>query len=89
MHLSRDGGTSWQNVTPPALPEWAWIRTVEPPPHDPATCYLAATRYKLDATRPWLFKTTDYGATWSEITTGIPTDDFTRVIRAERGTRRA
>ena len=83
VHLSRDGGTSWQNVTPPALPEWAWIRTVEPSPHDPATCYLAATRYKLDDTRPWLFKTTDYGATWSEITTGIPTDDFTRVIRAD------
>lgn len=83
VHISRDGGASWQNVTPLDLPEWAWIRTVEPSPHDAATCYVAATRYKLDDTTPYLYKTSDYGATWSHITEGIPGDDFTRVIRAD------
>ena len=83
VHLSRDGGANWQNVTPPDLPEWSFIRTVELSPHDPATCYLAATRYKLDDNAPYLYKTTDYGAAWSPITNGIPADDFTRVIRTD------
>jgi len=83
VHLSRDNGASWQNVTPVDLPEWSYIRTVEPSPHDPATCYLAATRYKLDDNRPFLYKTTDWGATWVKITNGIPDNDFTRVIRID------
>jgi photosystem II stability/assembly factor-like uncharacterized protein len=83
VHISRDGGATWHNVTPPALPEWSYIRTLEPSPHDPATCYLAATRYKLDDTTPLLYKTTDYGATWTPITAGIPANDFLRVVRAD------
>jgi photosystem II stability/assembly factor-like uncharacterized protein len=83
VHLSRDGGESWQDVTPPDLPEWALISIVEPSPHDPAAAYLAATRYKLDDVRPYLFKTADYGQTWQAITAGIPAHDFTRVIRAD------
>jgi photosystem II stability/assembly factor-like uncharacterized protein len=85
VHVSRDGGASWQDVTPPAalLPEWARIMILEPSPHDPATCYLAATRYQLDDLRPYLFKTNDYGRTWQPISDGIPADDFTRVIRED------
>ena len=88
VHLSRDGGRSWRDVTPPGLPEWAFIRTVEPSPHDPATLYLAATRYKLDDNAPYLFKTSDYGGSWQAITgaggeLAIPSDDFVRVIRAD------
>ncbi|MEZ4681236.1 MAG: hypothetical protein R2932_44180 [Caldilineaceae bacterium] len=83
VHLSRDNGETWTNVTPADLPEWTYIRTVEPSPHDPATCYLAATRYKLDDNRPFLYKTTDWGATWTKITNGISDDDFTRVIRTD------
>jgi photosystem II stability/assembly factor-like uncharacterized protein len=83
IHLSRDGGQSWTNVTPPELPEWSLVCTIEVSPHDPSSAYLAATRYKLDDTRPYLFKTSDYGATWTRITGGIPDHDFTRVIRAD------
>jgi len=85
IHLSRDGGRTWNNVTPSAdlLPEWALISILEPSPHDPATLYVAATRYKLDDTAPYLLKTTDYGATWSRISEGIPPHEFTRVIRED------
>ena len=83
VHLSRDGGASWQNVTPPELPEWALISIIEPSPHDPATVYLAATRYKVDDTAPYLFKTNDYGATWTKITSNLPDGALTRVIRED------
>src|SRR5262249_33656963 len=87
LHLSKDGGKTWQRITPPDLPEWTTICIIEPSPHDRATVYVAGTRYKLDDTRPYLYKTTDYGATWTRITNGIPADDFTRVIRADPGRR--
>ncbi len=83
VQLSRDGGRSWQNVTPHDLPEWALISIIEPSPHDPATAYLAATRYKLDDFQPYLYKTNDYGETWTKITQGLDDGDFTRVIRAD------
>jgi photosystem II stability/assembly factor-like uncharacterized protein len=83
LQLSRDGGQTWVNVTPSNLPEWALISIVEPSPHDPASAYVAATRYKHDDCQPLLLKTDDYGATWSIITKGIPRDDFTRVIRED------
>lgn len=83
IHLSRDGGKTWNNVTPKALPDWALISVIEPSPHDAATVYVAATRYKHDDTAPYLFKTNDYGATWTTITSGIAEHDFTRVIRED------
>lgn len=87
VHVSRDNGATWDNVTPPDLPEWSYIRTVEPSPHDPATVYLAATRYKLDDNTPYLYKTTDYGETWQSIVgsgeKAMPADEFVRVIRTD------
>ncbi|MGI8550593.1 MAG: VPS10 domain-containing protein [Dehalococcoidia bacterium] len=83
IHLSRDNGKTWENVTPPIMPEWATVNTIELSPHDRATAYAAATRYKLDDTRPYLYKTDDYGKSWREITNGIPEHDFTRVIRED------
>jgi photosystem II stability/assembly factor-like uncharacterized protein len=88
IHLSRDNGKSWQNVTPADLPEWSMISIIEPSSHDPATAYVAATRYKLDDTHPYLYRTNDYGTTWTPISNGIPEHEFTRVIRedpAQRG----
>jgi photosystem II stability/assembly factor-like uncharacterized protein len=83
LHVSQDGGQNWQNITPGALPEWALVSIIEPSPHDPASAYLAATCYKQDDFQPYLFKTNDYGKTWTKITTGIPDNDFTRVIRED------
>ncbi len=83
VHVSRDGGQSWQDVTPADLPKWALISIIEPSPHDPATAYVAATCYKSDDFRPYLFKTGDYGASWTKITNGIAENEFTRVIRED------
>ncbi|MGH7322200.1 MAG: WD40/YVTN/BNR-like repeat-containing protein [Candidatus Rokuibacteriota bacterium] len=83
VYISRDRGNAWTDVTPRGLPAWALISILEPSPHDPATCYLAATRYKHDDTRPYLYKTSDYGRTWSPITDGMPDHEFTRVIRED------
>ena len=87
VHVSRDGSKSWADVTPADLPEWTRIDVIEVSPHDPAAAYISATRYKHDDPRPFLYKTGDYGATWTRITDGIPSDDFTRVIREDPGRR--
>ena len=85
IHVSRDAGANWEDVTIPDLPEFALISILEPSAHDPATAYVAATRYKLSDHTPYLYRTTDYGETWTRITEGIPEDDFTRVIREDPG----
>ncbi len=83
VHISRDNAASWQNVTPAGLPEWSLISIIEPSPHDAASAYVAATRYKLDDFAPYLFKTNDYGSSWTRITSGIPENVFTRAIRED------
>jgi photosystem II stability/assembly factor-like uncharacterized protein len=83
VHVTRDGGATWANVTPKDLPEWALISIIDASAHDAGTAYLAATRYKLDDFAPYLYKTTDYGKTWRKIVTGIPAGHFTRVIRQD------
>ena len=85
VHVTRDGGKTWTNVTPPAgaLPEWSLISSIEPSSHDAGTAYVAATRYKLDDFKPYILKTTDYGKTWRSITGGIPANHFIRVVRED------
>ncbi|MHB8647575.1 MAG: WD40/YVTN/BNR-like repeat-containing protein [Thermomicrobiales bacterium] len=83
VHITRDGGTTWENVTPKDLPEWSLISVIEASPHDAGTAYVAATHYKLDDYAPYLFKTSDYGQSWTKITKGIRENDFTRVVRED------
>ncbi len=83
VHVSRDNGASWQDVTPSELPKHAMISIIEVSPHDPASAYVAATCYKSDDFRPYLYKTRDYGQSWTTITNGIPEHVFTRTIRED------
>ena len=83
VHVTRDDGATWVDVTPGALPEWTQVNSLEPHPFEPGGAYLAGTRYKLDDFEPYLFRTTDYGASWERIDTGIDRAHFTRVVRAD------
>ena len=83
IHVSKDGGGNWENVTPPDLPEWMMFNSIEAHPTEKGGLYAAGTRYKSNDFKPYLYKTTDYGATWTKITNGIADDHFTRVIRAD------
>lgn len=83
IHVSRDNGKNWSAVRPAGMPEWIMINSLEVSPFEPGGLYVAATMYKSDDFRPYLYKTGDYGRTWTKITSGIPADQFTRVIRAD------
>jgi hypothetical protein len=83
VHLTRNGGASWENVTPKGMPEWMMINSIEPSRFDPAVCYVAGTKYKTGDFAPYLYKTSDYGKSWKKITNGIAAEHFTRVLRED------
>jgi len=82
VHLTKDDGANWQNVTPKGLKE-CLINAIDVSPHDPATAYIATTRYKFNDHTPAIYKTTNYGKTWQNISKGIPSGAFTRVVRED------
>lgn len=82
VHVTQNAGKTWTNVTPKGLKE-SIINVVEPSPHDPATAYIAVTGYKLNDFTPYIFKTNDYGVTWTKIVNGIPGDTFARSVRED------
>lgn len=83
VHITKDGGKTWKNITPAGLPE-SLIQSIEVSPHDKGTVFIAATRYKFNDYSNMSFKTTDYGKTWTKIDAGVEKDDFIKVIREDR-----
>ena len=83
IHVTRNGGGSWQNVTPPEMPEWGTVSIIDPSPHAAGTAYAAVDRHKLDDFKPYIFKTADYGKTWSRSVAGIPDGDYVHVVRED------
>lgn len=83
VHLTKDGGKSWQNITPAGLPE-SMIHSIEVSPHDRGTVYISASRYKFNDYSNMTYKSTDYGKTWTKIGTGVEADDFVKVIREDK-----
>tara|TARA_B110000114_G_scaffold98740_1_gene103964 strand:- start:1889 stop:4996 length:3108 start_codon:yes stop_codon:yes gene_type:complete len=83
IHVSRNDGETWENVTPKGMPEWMMINSIEPSVYNEGTCYVAGTKYKTGDFEPYLYKTNDYGKSWKKITNGIPSEHFTRVLRED------
>ncbi|MFM9905243.1 MAG: WD40/YVTN/BNR-like repeat-containing protein [Pyrinomonadaceae bacterium] len=80
VQVTQDNGKTWSNVTPSDLPEWLQINQIKASPFEAGTAYFAAVNYKNDDQKPYLYKTSDFGKTWKKIVSGIPADQFTRVV---------
>jgi photosystem II stability/assembly factor-like uncharacterized protein len=85
VHVSRDGGGKWQNVTKniPDLPEWGTVRSIEPSPFDAAVAYLVVDAHRLDNMKPYLYKTSDYGKTWKLLSRTLAQDVFLHAVRED------
>ena len=83
INVTKDGGKTWTDVTPKGMPEWMMINSIEPSAFDEGTCYVAGTKYKTGDFAPYLYKTTNYGKSWTKITNGINEEHFTRVVRED------
>ena len=83
VHVTRDGGRNWKNVTPKQMAEWTRVMLIEASPHAAGTAYVAASRYQSDDFKPIIYRTTDYGATWTVVGHGIPESTFVRAVRAD------
>lgn len=86
VHITQDNGATWQNITPKNLGE-TLVNAIEVSPHDPATVYIATTKYKLGDYSPALYKSTNYGKSWTSINNGIPVGAHTRVVREDQKTK--
>ncbi len=83
VHLTRDGGQHWENVTPKAMPEWGTVSMIEASSRDAGTAYIAVERHKMDDFAPYVFKTTDFGKTWSKLISGIPANNYVHAVRTD------
>ncbi|MBA3272004.1 MAG: glycosyl hydrolase, partial [Acidobacteria bacterium] len=84
VHVTRNGGQSWDNVTPPDLPAFTRISLIEASPHQNGVAYVAGNRYQQGDRQPYLYKTADFGTSWTKIVTGIGANDFARTIREDK-----
>ena len=83
IHVTRDGGKKWTNVTPADVAPFTRISSIEASHFEPGTAYLTANRYQLEDRAPYIYRTTDYGKTWKKLVNGIPATDFVRVVRED------
>jgi photosystem II stability/assembly factor-like uncharacterized protein len=84
VHVTRDGGKNWQNVTPPDLPAFTRISLIEASPHNAGSAYLAGNRYQKSDRAPYVYRTKDYGKTWTKITNGLTGENIARAIREDK-----
>jgi hypothetical protein len=84
LHVSRDGGKNWDNVTPKDAPKWIMWNSIDADPFKKGAAYAVGTKYKSDDFTPYVYKTEDYGRSWKLITNGIAPTDFVRVVRADQ-----
>jgi photosystem II stability/assembly factor-like uncharacterized protein len=83
VHVTRDAGQHWSNVTSKEFGEWSLVSIIEASPHAAGTAYVAIDRHKLDDYKPHIFKTSDYGKTWSKITAGLPDNGYAHAVRED------
>jgi len=83
VHLTRDGGKNWANVTPKGMPEWSLVSMIEASPHEAGTAYIALDCHKLDDLKPYVYKTTDYGKSWIKLVNGLPDGAYVHAVRED------
>ncbi len=83
IQLTKDEGKNWTNITPKDMPEWSRISQIDPSPFDAGTAYVAVDRHQFDDLHPYIYKTADYGKTWTKLGQGIPENAFVRVVRED------
>ena len=83
VYITRDGGGNWKNITPKGMPDFIRISLIEASPHRPGSAYVAAKNYQADDRRPYIYRTDDYGASWTPITNGIASDDYVHAVRED------
>jgi photosystem II stability/assembly factor-like uncharacterized protein len=83
VHVTTDGGAHWQAVRPPTMPQWCIVSSIDASPSARGTAYVTASRYMWDDFRPYVYKTTDFGKHWTDITQGLPGNEFVRSIRQD------
>ena len=85
VHLTRDGGKNWTNLKDriKGLPEFAWVAKIHASEHDAGTAFVTVDQHRMDDFKPYIFMTTDYGRTWTKISTGLPQDDYVKVARQD------
>ncbi|WP_235298213.1 VPS10 domain-containing protein [Portibacter marinus] len=83
VHITRNGGKTWDNITPKDLPKYSRVSIIEESMHSPGTAFIAANRYQVDDREPYIYRTTDYGKTWKKIIEGVEAGHFVRVVRED------
>ena len=83
VYITRDGGKNWTKITPPGMPDFGRVSIIDASPHNPAAAYVAVKNYQNDDRKPYIFKTADYGKSWTKIVNGIPENDFVHAVRED------